>query len=164
MTESASYHESPVPGGRMSCLLGVVIGVMAIGLAFATGSVILGVFGAMATFFSVVALSTFRYSAIDLQDRELRVGRDRIDVGALDTDYGVRTGSDEFDDATRSSLEIGVSSERGDVRILGGAWGRTMNGSQWVVVRETAGGKRHAVATRFPDRFTQALRQAMADR
>lgn len=151
------YEENAIPGGRRTVLGVVGAAVLAVPISIALNqwglfwlAVLVGVVG------GILLLSLHLYSGIRVTADELAVGRDRLMLTTLDPAFGVQRGEDALPDDVRASLEVGMSSRRGDVRILGGAWGRPKTGSRWLVVRERSG-QRFVVSSRHPDRLADAL-------
>lgn len=152
------YEEYPLPGGRRKALISIV-GLFLIGVALLVAGrlALLAVTAlSIAVIALIVLLSAERYRRIQLYQDRLVVGRDTLMLALLDRGHGTLLGTDVLDDSTRSSLEIGFSNRRGDIRIMGGAYGRMANGSKWVVLRQLSG-QRVVVASRKPDEFTAAM-------
>ncbi|MDH4280250.1 MAG: DUF3093 family protein [Acidimicrobiia bacterium] len=151
------YSESAVPGGRRTAI--TILGLAAVALVASVAlelwwllvpAVLVLLVG------GVLLLSLWLYSTVRLTTEELSVGRDRLDVSSLDPVYGIRRGEDALPDQVRASLEIGFSSRRGDLRILGGAWGRPATGTEWLVVQDR-NGSQYVIASRHPQRLSDAL-------
>ena len=158
---SVVYSESAVPGGKTTVITVLALSALAIPIAVALE--LWGLFWvAVLVFFmgGMLSLSLWIYSKVQLTTNELIVGRDRLDVSSLDPAYGVRQGEEALPDRVRASLEIGFSSKRGDLKILGGAWGRPSTGTKWLVVQDR-GGQQYVIASRHPDQLTEALQSLL---
>ena len=159
--DTVIHEEDALPGGRRTIrgVLGVAVAALLIAvvssqfwLAYAAGLVI--VIGGISMW------SLRRYSSLQVTPDELRVGRDRLALADLDPNFGVRRGEDELTDGVRASLEVGLSSRRGDLNILGGSFGRPKTGSAWLVVQER-NGQQHVIASRDAQALTTAIRSRL---
>lgn len=151
------YEENAVPGGNRTVLAVIGASSLALLIALVFGLAWLGWPAAIILLVgSVLLLSLQRYSGIRVTQQELSVGRDTVALASLDAGFGVRRGENELPDEIRASLEVGLSSKRGDLNILGGAWGRPKTGSTWLVVQERTG-QRHVISSRNADAMTAAL-------
>jgi len=164
MGDGKIYEEHPVPGGGSTVTAVWFAVVLAALLAFVVdnGTVLTVLLLVVLVGFIVAVMisSTGRYFKISLDNNRLNIGRDSVELSDLDPAFGVRPAEDVLDDSMLASLEVGVSSKRGDLRIMGGGWGRPGNGSKFVVVRDRQDGL-HVIATRNRGRFSQTLAGAL---
>ncbi len=101
-----------------------------------------------------------RHSMILLTTAVLEVGRERLELSALDAFYGVRDLEDlDASERFRVLLPIPIP-ESASIRIPGGAWGK-IAGTEVVVVRSPDEDKKLAFFTRRPEVLVPLLRNAL---
>ena len=140
--------------GTLWLLLGLTVILATVGVFVSALLLIAGIIGFIAI---LTAWSIGRYNGIELTDTLLRVGRDTLPISDLDPSFGVKDGDEVLTPEKLAKLEIGISSTRKGLKILGGAWGRPKVGYQWVVVRSKNSPDLLLIATLHKDIFMQKM-------
>lgn len=163
------FSERAMPGGYTTYAAAAAIGAGAIAAGIALDQGIVFAVGACILLVPVLLPFLETSFAISLNRQRLKVGRKAvIDVATIDRTYGIHKGEDVLDNDTLVSLvdrtdAMRYRNKRGDLTILGGAWGLPQNGANWVVLKQIDG-TRYVMAVRNRDKLMDALDRVLAGR